>query len=266
MENVEIQDTRKFRQEAQQFFDALGETYEKKERHQKKLMLWLLILVTVLVVGMIIMSVAIMRMMPLKQTEPIIAVVDSATGIIEKVVHLENDADPSAFKMWIQSTVHSVIKARYGYAYIGNGKSLEERYHNAAIFMKDETKRVFLAEVSADNPNSPFSRLGKTGSIDVEITSINITDDKRFQANFRTRMKHQGAEQVFSYSVLGSFVTGDYEDLNVEEQRLNPFGFKATGWSISQNASNAALSPSPIVGLPEASPQTEQAQTSGVVQ
>lgn len=255
---MEIQDTQKFRKDAQEFFDQLGATYKKEENSRKKITLWLLILATTLVIGIIVMAITIMRMMPLKQTEPIIAVVDSATGIIEKIVHLENDSDPSAFKMWIESTVYSIVKARYGYAYIGNGKSLEERYNNASIFMDEETKRDFLTEVSAENPNSPFSKLGKTGLIDVEITSINITEDKRFQVNFRTRMKFQGTEQVFSYSVLGSFITGNYENLSVDERRLNPFGFKTTGWSISQNASTAALQTAPMI-----EPAPVEAQASG---
>ena len=72
-----------------------------------------------------------------------------------------------------------------------------------------------------------------------------------FKLNFRTRMKNQGAEQVYSYSVVGSYVTGNYDDLSVEQQRLNAFGFKITGWSVSQNASTDALSSSPAVGLPE---------------
>lgn len=91
-----------------------------------------------------------------------------------------------------------------------------------------------------------------------------VKADKRFQANFRTRLRHQGAEQVFSYSVLGSFITGDYEGLSVRDQRLNPFGFKATGWSVSQNASNAAFPTSPSVNLPDTDIQTaEQIQNSG---
>lgn len=187
MENLD-----KFKKDSQAFLDALGVSYEKEDKRKNKLLLWCLILISVLVVGIIILAFTIMRMMPLKQTEPIIAVVDSATGIVEKVVHLENDSDPSAFKMWIQSTVNSVVNARYGYAYIGSGKSLEERYNNAAVFMDTNVKRDFFAEVAPDNPNSPFSRLGKTGTIEVDVSSINVTDDKRFQVNFRTRMKIRG--------------------------------------------------------------------------
>ena len=246
MENLD-----KFKKDSQAFLDALGVSYEKEDKRKNKLLLWCLILISVLVVGIIVLAFTIMRMMPLKQTEPIIAVVDSATGIVEKVIHLENDSDPSAFKMWIQSTVNSVVNARYGYAYIGSGKSLEERYNNAAVFMDTNVKRDFFAEVAPDNPNSPFSRLGKNGTIEVDVSSINVTDDKRFQVNFRTRMKNQGAEQVYSYSVVGSYVTGNYDDLSVEQQRLNAFGFKITGWSVSQNASTDALSSSSAVGLPE---------------
>ncbi len=139
MENLD-----KFKKDSQAFLDALGVSYEKEDKRKNKLLLWCLILISVLVVGIIVLAFTIMRMMPLKQTEPIIAVVDSATGIVEKVVHLENDSDPSAFKMWIQSTVNSVVNARYGYAYIGSGKSLEERYNNAAVFMDTNVKRDFL--------------------------------------------------------------------------------------------------------------------------
>lgn len=244
-------DTKKEQRNNQMFLDALGQSYEKEDKKRNKLMLWLLILASLLIIGIILLAITIMRMMPLKQTEPIIAVVDSSSGIVTKVLHLDKDADPSKVDLWIKSSIYSLITARYGYAYVGNGKSLEERYHRVSIFLSDDENRKFSAEVSAENPNSPFSRLGKTGEIEVKVNSINITQDNRFQVQFRTRMRNQGVEQIYSYSAIGAYKVGDYEGLEVEDQWLNSFGLKITSWNVSQDASNDALPQTNSIGLPE---------------
>ena len=236
-------DTKKDQRNNQMFLDVLGKSYEKEDKKRNKLMLWLLILASLLIIGIIVLAVAIMRMMPLKQTEPIIAVVDSTSGIVTKVMHLDKDSDPSKVDLWIKSSIYSLMTARYGYAYVGNGKSLEERYHRVSIFLSNDENRKFLAEISPENPNSPFSRLGKTGEIEVKINSINITQDNRFQVQFRTRMKNQGIEQIHSYSAIGAYKLGDYENLEVEDQWLNPFGLKIVGWNVSQESSNDVLPP-----------------------
>lgn len=194
---------------------------------------------------------------PLKQTQPIIAVVDGQTGIVTEVIYAEKDSDPKQIETLAKSYAYSYVVTRYSYNLDagGNPQSLRDRYRRVSLFSGDTVNKEFLGEVSPNNPNSPYSLLGETGTIDVKITAITLLPEDRIQVDFRTILKQSQTEKIFAYTAIGKYVTNNFDGLSVQDQWINPFGFKFETWSISQKASNDALAPVQAgVGLPAVEP------------
>lgn len=184
---------------------------------------------------------------PLKQTEPIIAIVDAQTGIVTEVAHFDKDTDPKKLEPLVQSYAYSYVTGRYGYHFVGGERALEERYHKVSVFSGDVVNKAFLAEVSPTNPNSPFSLLEDKGRIEVKINSVTRLPDNRVQVDFRTILRQSQTERIYAYTAIGKYETGNYDGLTVEDRWMNPTGFKFVDWTVSQKASNDALAPNATV-------------------
>lgn len=196
---------------------------------------------------------------PLKQTQPIIAVVDGQTGIVTDVQYPDKDIDPKTIEPLVKSYAYSYVTGRYGYYFTTNSQGLRERYQKVAIFSGDEVKGSFENEVSPNNPQSPFSILEDQGMIEVKIGAVTLLPDDRVQVDFRTILHKDKSEKIFAYAAIGQYVTGNFDGLSVQDKWLNPLGFKFVKWNVSQKASNDALTNTgTVVGVPDAVLQQDQ--------
>ncbi|MDO5073150.1 MAG: type IV secretion system protein [Neisseria animaloris] len=178
---------------------------------------------------------------PLKQTQPIIAVVDGKTGIVTEVSYPDQDTDPKKLEPLVKSYAYSYVIGRYGYNYLGGSQGLRERYRKVSIFSGDGVKSAFEQEISPSNPNSPYSLLEDKGEIDVKVIAVTLLPENRVQVDFQTALRTGKTERINAYSAVGEYATNDFDGLSVSERWLNPFGFKFVKWSASQKASNDAL-------------------------
>ena len=243
-------------------FKALQESVKKSENRNGKITLWSLGLCGVLAVGNITQALANYNLTPLKTTEPIIAVIDSETGIMTQVERFDSTTDPKLIEKLVTSYFWDTISSRYGYYGKVGKDQLAAQYSKTSTFLDSKDRSDFENEISGLNSNSPYNLLGESGSITPKIISLNFLGNNKVQANFKTTVVKGAQVQQFSYTVTADYVTDNFDDLSVKDRWINPFGVKFKNWNLTQNSSNDALiapPSSPVLPTPESVPAPESA-------
>ena len=213
---------------------------EIKQRKRLFVIACLFLVIAVAAIGLLYF------LLPLKQTQPVLAIVDGAHGIVQEVQYLEPGSKITNNEALIKSYAYSYVTGRYGYAFVGSADNLRERYSKVMAFTGDNMQKNMKDEIASSNPNSPYSLYGEKGTVNVQIDSINVFSGDRVQVNFRTIANTgDGNNKVFSYTALGKFEWSQFENMSVKNRYLNPFGFRFTEWTVTQNSSNAALNVQP---------------------
>lgn len=260
-QELEVQSEASVSQQVEAFLatiKASNAAKEFKDKKEKRLLLVVTVFSLVLAAAAI---GAIYYLLPLKTIEPIIAVVDGTNGIVTSIRHFDGDnSKVEADEMLIKSNAYSYVTGRYGYAFVGNTDTLKERYARVKAFTSERISKQFFDEISKNNPNSPYQVYGEEGHVDVKIQNVSVLSGQRVQVLFKTvSYKNNSAPPVVnSYVALGKYITRDYKDFSVEDNWLNPFGFKFDEWTVTQNASNDAVgvstnvSNAPVMNAPTA--------------
>lgn len=184
--------------------------------------------------------------LPLKQTQPVLAIVDGQNGIVKEVQYLEPGSKITNNEALIKSFAFAYVTERYGYYYVATTDTLKKRYTKVFAFTGDNLLEGVKNEIASNNPTSPYSLYGQTGTVEIDNITVNLFSgdaSNRVQINFRktVRESEKANPKVYSYTALGRYEFGRFENLSVDDRHLNPFGFKFVEWSISQNASNDAM-------------------------
>lgn len=229
----------------QKYIDAqleqINANAKKAENRNGKITLFSLGLAGLLALGNIAQGIAIKGLTPLKQPVPMIAVLDSQTGIMTHVEKYDQETSPEMIHKLVTSYFWNVIKNRYGYNGRIGADSLKEQYQSASIFLDGKDRDDFENEVGSMNLNSPFNLLGETGSITPKIIAINFIGNNKVQATFRTTVIRNNVVSQYSYTLTADFVSNNFTDLSVADRWMNTFGIKFKNWNLTQNASNDAL-------------------------
>ena len=206
---------------------------------QRKFLFGVSILMLILAIAAI---GAIYYLLPLKQTKPVLVFLDGANGIVQNVQYLEADSKIKNNEAMIKSFGYSYVNGRYGYSYLGSSDNLREQYEKVYVFTGDNILPSIKEEISPSNPKSPFSVYGEKGTVKVQVQNINLFSGDRITINFKTLVQDSpGSQKVYSYTAVGKYEWIQNENASLKERYLNPFGFKFTEWSITQNSSNDAL-------------------------
>jgi len=214
---------------------------KKSENRNGKITLWAIGLATVLGIGNVAQGIAIKGLTPLKQPVPMIAVIDSETGIMTNVEKFDSTTDPKLIEKLVTSYFWDTISSRYGYYGRVGKDQLSAQYAKASIFLDGKDRSDFENEVSGLNQNSPYNLLGETGSITPKVISVNFLGNNKVQASFKTTVLKGTEIRQYSYTITADYITDDFNDLNVKDRWINPFGVKFKNWNLTQNSSNDAL-------------------------
>ena len=179
-------------------------------------------------------------LLPLKQVQPVLAIVDGQNGIVKSVEYEKPDSKISNNVALVKSYAWSYVVDRYSYEF-SSADQLKERYSKVLIFTGKSLREGFENEVSKDNPSSPYAIYGNSGHIKIkEINVIPMSGD-RVQVNFTSEIINaMGTIKTFSYTAIGKYEWEQYDGLDVKDRYLNPFGFVFSEWNLIQNSSNDA--------------------------
>ena len=174
-------------------------------------------------------------LMPLKETQAYLAIVDRDTGIAERAVEVERATIEHADAVR-QSLLYGYVLARETYDPNDN----EARMLRAFRQSQGEAQQSLRNLWDGKNPNYPPTLYGDGARVTVEVLSITPVSDSIAQLRFTKTLSQPDQPER-----RGNFTaTVTYQFLPTQETALelvwqNPFGFTVTGYRVSADSLEA---------------------------
>lgn len=176
-----------------------------------------------------------LSVLPLKETQAFLTVVDRDTGTAERTVEVQgaNVDHADAVK---QSLLYNYVLNRETYDTNDNEGRMLRVFRQSSGDAKQSLRDLWTGK----NPNYPVKLYGRTGKVNIEILSINPIDNDTAQVRFVKTLVQPGEPDR-----LGNFTaTVTYQFLPSQENALklvweNPFGFMVNGYRVNSDSLEA---------------------------
>jgi type IV secretion system protein VirB8 len=175
--------------------------------------------------------IAVTVMLPLKQTEAFLAIVDKDTGVAERVVAVEKAGIEQAEAIR-QSLLFAYVTDRETYDQHDN----EARILRAYTWSAANARQGLVSLWTEGNANYPPKLYGQSGRVVVDILSITPVTDSTAQVRFTKTWVSDGGsipdrEGKFTATVTYRFEPSKQTALDLVWQ--NPTGFLVTDYRIT---------------------------------
>jgi type IV secretion system protein VirB8 len=204
-----------------------------------------------------IQAVALVVLVPLKQTMPYTITVDRETGYVQTTrgVNLGTLSETEAVA---QSFVVQYVLARETF----DAADYREQYRKTLAWSQGTAETDYLRDWDKTNPNGIQSRVSPNTRIQVTVKSVTILGPRSAMVRFDTERSDGGGgpgmRQPWVASVVYSFSN---KPINEQDRYLNPLGFQIS--SYRRDAETTQPVPMPAAALP-IMPEPAQVPTTGV--
>lgn len=174
--------------------------------------------------------VAIVLMMPLKETVPYVVRVDSSTGIPDILTTLNSEKiefDEVMDRYWLAR----YIRAREGYDWY----TLQEDYETVGLLSSSDVGAVYASQY--DGENAIHNRLANRVRRTVEIVSIVPTPNRTATIRYRTFTAPPDGSADPEVATHVATVAYHYKQpsvMNTRDRLINPFGFVVTSYRVDR--------------------------------
>ena len=128
---------------------------------------------------------ALVMLVPLKSFEPVIVVVDKATGYIETKSGLTKAQDITELHAITQANIVRYIRNREGY----DPYAISDNYGTAALLSTGDAAQDLQNQYSSTNLNNPARIYGKYKEVLVDVKSVTFPNDSTALVRFSTTEK-----------------------------------------------------------------------------
>jgi len=218
---MQISETDNTMQAANDFETSIVVQRERSERRA-----WIVASAACLIAAL--EAVAIVSIMPLKETEPYVIRVDSVTGVPDIVTAMEDSkitGDEALDKYFLAK----YVRARETYDWY----TLQSDYDAVGLLSSPDVARDYSALF--DGEDALDKRYGSRIRATVEILSVVPTSKNTGAIRFLKRTKRVGATGDGDVTKWVATVAYEYRDASriTESVRMvNPFGFQVTSWRV----------------------------------
>ncbi|WP_379548275.1 virB8 family protein [Qipengyuania sp. DSG2-2] len=172
----------------------------------------------------ILLTIALVIVLPLKTVEPYTLLVDRQTGNVELLQPLDAQTiAPDA--ALTRSFVVQYVVARESY----DAASVGRDYRKVALMSTGDARQRYVASMQSSNAQSPLSFMPAGGTITVDVRSVSSLAPGRSLVRFTTVRSDPGA-QVQAAQYWAAIVDYGYSQaaMSEEDRLLNPLGFQVT--------------------------------------
>ncbi|MDT3668614.1 type IV secretion system protein [Cronobacter dublinensis] len=178
--------------------------------------------------------IAVVVMLPLKQTDVELYAVDNHTGRVEHVTRASKTS-LTAEEAYQKAMAANYVKIRERYVY----PSLQDDYETVQMYNSPEVNNDYLALYAGKNaPDKVYNNGANTVKID--ILSSQITDgtapDKvatiRYKKTIRRLVDNQTRYEY--WDARFTFHSNPNKEMSDEEREVNYFGFTVTSWQTDR--------------------------------
>ncbi|HFF9832982.1 type IV secretion system protein [Serratia marcescens] len=178
--------------------------------------------------------VAVVVMLPLKQTEVELYTVDNHTGRVERVTRASKTS-VTAEQAYQKAMAANYVKIRERYVY----PSLQDDYEMVQMFNSPEVNSDYLALYAGKNaPDRVYNNGANT--VKIEILSNQITDgtapDKVATVRYKKTIRRLSDNNIrYEYwDARFTFHSDPDMEMKDEKREINYFGFTVTSWQTDR--------------------------------
>ena len=202
-----------------------------------------------------IQAVALVVLVPLKQTMPYTITVDRETGYVQTTrgVNLGTLSETEAVA---QSFVVQYVLARETF----DAADYREQYRKTLAWSQGAAETDYLRDWDKSNPNGIQSRVSPNTRIQVTVKSVTILGPRSAMIRFDTERSESGGgagmRQPWVVSVVYSF---SGKPINEQDRYLNPLGFQISSYRRDAETTQPVpmpASPPPMIPAPTPVPTT----------
>ncbi len=172
---------------------------------------------------------ALVMLVPLKSFEPVIVVVDKATGYIETKSGLTKAQNLTDSRAITQANVVRYIRTREGY----DPYAIDTNFGTAALLSTGDAARELQEQYSAANPNNPAKVYAKNKRVLVDVKSVTFPNDSTALVRFSTTEKSDTDVITKHYIAVVRYRYTDEPTTN-EWRFENPLGFQVYNYRRDQ--------------------------------
>lgn len=172
---------------------------------------------------------ALVMLVPLKSFEPVIVVVDKATGYIETKSGLTKAQNLTDSRAITQANVVRFIRSREGY----DPYAIDTNFGTAALLSTGDAARELQEQYSATSKNNPASIYGTNKRVLVEVKSVTFPNDSTALVRFSTTEKSDTNAITRHYIAVVRYRYTDEPATN-EWRFDNPLGFQVYNYRRDQ--------------------------------
>jgi type IV secretion system protein VirB8 len=184
-----------------------------------------------------ILSFALVLLIPLKSVEPFMVRVDSSTGIVDQVVKLK-DARENYDEVMTKFFLRRVVTIRETYT----RAQLQSNYDQSVLFTAPSARPQLKADFSFDNPNGPYKRYGELGTASIQIVNVSFIAKNIAQVRYQRSERKSGGEVLSRWVATVEFRYVS-QPASEDARAVNPLGFQVTGYRNDPEAVVEASKP-----------------------
>jgi type IV secretion system protein VirB8 len=229
----------------------------------------------------LILGLALLLMMPLKQTLPFLVTVDRETGYVQ-ATQTANIANTTAADAATKSAVTLYVLARETF----DAADYRSSYERTLRWSSGRAETEYRSDWDRANPNSVHSRYRPTTRVKVTVKNVSILSPTSAVVRFDTEQT-EGPQTGGSRRPWVATLTYNFapRPLPGADQYLNPLGFQVSDYRRDSESTDSYSTPAPYVpppapvapaptpggidpatGLPSATPDaTTSPDTSGLI-
>lgn len=172
----------------------------------------------------LLLAVALVILLPLKQVEPYTLLVDRQTGNVEALAPLDQQMITPDAALTRSFLVQYVI-ARESF----DADSFDRDYRMVTLWSSGPARQAYVNRMQPNNPQSPLAFMRPGSTISVEVRSVSSLDARRALVRFTTIRNERGAQprpSEYWVAVIGYGFSN--AEMSEADRLLNPLGFQVT--------------------------------------
>ena len=174
----------------------------------------------------LLLAVALVILLPLKQVEPYTLLVDRQTGNVEALAPLDQQMIAPDTALTRSFLVQYVI-ARESFA----AASFDRDYRKTTLWSSGPARQAYVNRMQATNPLSPLAYMRPGGTIDVEVRSVSPLGANRALVRYTTVQVDPGAQpRPPEYWVAVIDYAFSNAAMSEADRLLNPLAFQVTSY------------------------------------
>ncbi len=172
----------------------------------------------------LVLAITLLLLVPLKSVQPYVLTVDRQTGAVEQAMTVQQ-GKLSQNEAVIQAQLAGYVVARETF----DQTDLAQQYRRVQLLSAPPVARAYVAQMAANNPESPLRTLSQGDTVSIHIRSVSLIADGSGLVRFTATRTSAGAATGTMLNYVAAIAFGfSGRPLRAADRYDNPLGFQVT--------------------------------------